>query len=218
MQRREPDYLTVIFKNGIRLFLAGFVIGIILFMMNLVFSSGKYTASPLVTEQAHASIFHRKKKKTVVRHQMKITTHSQIATVKQVYLDGTLRVQGPKTKSKQVQLFLLNLPPKNSYQGKSARCELKKLLLHKKVYIATDRQANKSTEVYVQRGSHLIQEKMLRKGLAVMYNYNGSEQYYKQLKAAQDDAKADLRGVWKADGYVTDTGFNPKAVEAVKQK
>ncbi|MBF0779696.1 MULTISPECIES: thermonuclease family protein [unclassified Granulicatella] len=63
---------------------------------------------------------------------------------------------------------------------------------------------------YVFVDGELLQDILVKEGLARVAYYKGKEQYLSQLQEHQKQAKAQKIGIWSIDGYVTDKGFKEK--------
>lgn len=61
---------------------------------------------------------------------------------------------------------------------------------------------------YVYADGQSVQEQLIRAGVVrVGYVYNKQATHLKSFYAAQDEAKAEKRGIWQYPGYVTNRGF-----------
>lgn len=213
---KHEDYLIVVIKKGILLIVTGLVLGLVMLLIGGLFSNDSkkiFEQSPFTAETAHASVLNWGFKRKPKIKPLKITDDPQKVTVQAVAGDNSLVVKGKYTTTKRVQLYLASLPPQNLFMGDEAHRFLKAEVTGKQVYVFTDDQAPKVKYpyVYIQKGNHLVQSTLLRKGYAVMYNYNGSEKYYRQLLKDQEYGQQHSKGVWLRNGYVTDGGYSKKA-------
>lgn len=208
MHRKKEDFILIILKKGVSLIACGIIVGILITLMNLIVSSQKIAISTALTEPAKASIFNFKKKPK--KHPLKLTSQPQRVKVISVNDNNKITVKGDYTYPKTLSLYLVTFPPKHCYKSAEAHQRLEKLVKGKTIYVYTDSQASKKNEAYVQKGDSLIQETLLKEGLVVMYNYNGSEKYYALLKQDQDKARSNGKGVWIVPGYVTNNGYSTK--------
>lgn len=208
MHRKKEDYILIIVKKGISLIACGIIVGILITLMNLIVSTHKIAISTPLDQPVEASIFSFKKKQKP--HPLKLTSKPVKVKVLKVQADNKIVVKGANTYAKTLSLYLVTFPPKGCYKATEAHQRLEELLKGKTVYVYNDGQVTKSTEAYVQKGDSLIQETLLKEGLVVMYNYNGSEKYYALLKQDQNKARSNGKGVWIVPGYVTNNGYSHK--------
>lgn len=208
--KRKKDYLAVVISNGILMVLLGFVLGLLVILINGVLSM----SLPVVgqPETAHAAVFDFKKEKKHKITNLNISDTPQKVKVLEVADDNTFVVKGEYTNPKRLALYLTVLPSSELFAGESAHNYFKKLMLHKTVYVFNDDQTPKKKNelVYVKIGNQLVQSKLLRKGYAAIYNYNGSEEYYQKFVKDQDYGQQHSNGVWIRPGYVTENGFDRK--------
>lgn len=209
MHRKKDDYLEIVFRQGVKLIISGIIIGLLMGLFSLIASSKRIAYCPFGST-AEASVlpnFWHKKDQPKPLH---ITTKPQEVEVTTVNADNSLTVRGENTYPKRVKLLLLSYPPKGCYGHDTAHKELIRLTKGKIMWIFTDKQAQNSNYVYLQKDSKIIQERILEQGDAVIYNYNGSERYFYNMQNAQQKAKEQAKGVWLAPGYVTDNGYDKK--------
>lgn len=206
--KQKKGYVETVLQQGILMIILGLVLGFIMLIVSGIFSASSQL--PWAATTAHASIFDLGINKQHKITNLKVSTKPQLVKVIQVADDNTLVVKGKYTNPKRVSLYLTVLPSKDAFVGSSAHSYLKKSVINKNVYIFNDKQApeRKIPVVYVERENQLIQSRLLRKGYAVIYNYNGSEKYYHQFVKDQDYAQQNSYGVWIRPGYVTDNGYN----------
>lgn len=86
--------------------------------------------------------------------------------------------------------------------GPEASAETKKLLTGKNVRIQTDSTQSERDKynrllvyVFLEDGTN-INEQLIKTGFAREYTYAGSYQYQKEFRLAQDEARANGRGLW----------------------
>lgn len=71
---------------------------------------------------------------------------------------------------------------------------------------------------YIYVDGKSVQETLLEEGYArVAYVYDKNSKHLDQFNAAEKRAKAERDGVWAADGYVTNRGFNMSVLQKGQQ-
>ncbi len=135
-------------------------------------------------------------------------------------IDGdTMRIDY-KGKQRKVRFLLIDAPEMHHETlgqqpfGQEALDLNKKLIEQAKVvsieFDATGDREDKYDRLlaYVYADGKSVQEQLIRAGVVrVGYVYNKQATYLKPFYAAQDEAKAEKRGIWQYPGYVTNRGF-----------
>ena len=82
------------------------------------------------------------------------------------------------------------------------------LLLNKTVCIETDiteKDIYGRTLGYVFTNNLFINESLLKKGLAILYDFPPNTKYIYKLKKAQSYARENMLGIWKEHSYIVET-------------
>ena len=105
--------------------------------------------------------------------------------------------------------------------GKLGKDFLTKLLLNKNVCIETDvgeKDVYKRTLGYVFLDKDLINEKLVKNGFALLYDFPPNVKYISRLKKAQIYARQNMLGVWEKHSYIKETPAQWRHGHPFKQK
>lgn len=145
------------------------------------------------------------------------------ATVKRV-VDGDTLLISYEGKEERVRLLLVDTPEsvKEGVEvqpfAKEASDYVKKLLppgTNIEVELGEEeRDQYDRLLAYIYVDGKMLNETLIAEGYArVGYVYENNNRHVEQLYAAQEEAKQQKVNIWSIDGYVTDRGYNVKAVE-----
>ncbi|WP_407372422.1 thermonuclease family protein [Carnobacterium sp.] len=137
-------------------------------------------------------------------------------------IDGDTIVFTEDGEEKKLRLLLIDTPESSTTKtgsaqpyGKEAKDFLKNYLDGKKLSIEYDPAHEKIDDynrvlAYLYADGELIQEVMVKKGLARVGYENGDELYLDMLEEAEQEAEASNVNIWSIDGYVGEYGFDKK--------
>ncbi len=137
-----------------------------------------------------------------------------VATIKKM-IAGDTTVFTYKKANIEVHYLLIDTPEISSNQpyAQEAQERTNELLTNaKKIELTYDDGAHQDTQgrklMYVWADSELVQETLVKEGLARVETTKNNTKYLKRLQAAEQEAKTARVGIWQADGYVTSTGYD----------
>lgn len=137
-------------------------------------------------------------------------------------VDGDTIIMKDQGERKRMRLLLIDTPESNTKKTGSVQpygVEAKKFLTDylkgKKLEIEYDPKQDKvdqydRTLAYLYADNELVEEVMLKEGLARLGYYDGDELYFQTLKDAETTAKNAKKNIWSIKDYVGSRGFNEK--------
>ncbi|RAL20848.1 thermonuclease family protein [Thermoflavimicrobium daqui] len=143
--------------------------------------------------------------------------------------DGdTIRVRMRGGKEERVRFLLVDTPElSHPKKGKQPFGEEARLYARYKIYTSQVVELGFDQEerdhygrmlAYVYCDRQLLQEELVRRGLArVYYTRNRNETIVNRVREAQNEAKKNRRGIWSCEGYVSRNGYDPQALGLLKR-
>ena len=133
--------------------------------------------------------------------------------VKAVCDGDTISLTNCRNDQKEKKIRLLGIDAFEHDQGpygKNGKEFLTMLVLNKKVCIETDvdkQDIYGRTLGYVFLNDRLVNEEIIKNGLALLYDFPPNVKYIDRLKKAQIYARKNMLGVWKESDYIKETPY-----------
>ncbi|MFZ4453798.1 thermonuclease family protein [Salibacterium aidingense] len=141
-------------------------------------------------------------------------------------VDGdTIKVDMEKGGRETIRLLLVDTPetvhpdkPVQPYGAEASAFAKEYLPENKNVTIEIDTSIRDDYDrflAYIWVDGEMFNEKVIEEGLArVAYIIEPNTRYVDRLQQTEEKAREENRGIWSEEGYVTDEGFNPDAVQS----
>lgn len=135
-------------------------------------------------------------------------------------VDGDTIIMREEGERKRMRLLLVDTPESNTQKtgkaqpfGKEAKEFLTEYLKGKELSIVYDPNHDAVDQynrvlAYLYADDELVEEVLVREGLARVGYFNGKELYYDIINQAEKEAKADRKNIWSIKDYVGKKGFN----------
>ena len=134
-------------------------------------------------------------------------------------VDGDTIIMKENGERKRMRLLLIDTPESNTNKtgktqpfGKEAKEFLTDYLKGKELSIVYDENHEKvdqydRTLAYLYANDQLVEEVLLKEGLARLGYYNEKELYFNELKKSESEAKKAKKHIWSLTNYVGEKGF-----------
>lgn len=151
---------------------------------------------------------------TKTQEQQSAQSKDQTEVTLERVVDGDTILMKDKGERKRMRLLLIDTPESNTQKtgsaqpyGKEAKEFLTSYLKGKKLTIEYDPKHEKvdqydRTLAYLYADNELVEEVLLKEGLARLGYYSGDELYFQKLKDAEESARKAKKNIWSKDGYV----------------
>ncbi|UQZ36644.1 hypothetical protein C2I18_25775 [Paenibacillus sp. PK3_47] len=133
--------------------------------------------------------------------------------------DGdTFKIKGKDGKTEKVRLLLIDTPEIGDHpepfalEARDYTADLLKGQTVRLEFDVSERDQYGRLLAYAYIGDHMVNELLLEEGLARVAVFPPDIKFEKEFKNIADKARKAKRGVWSIDNYVTNRGFDERAV------